>query len=73
MSSPVTITARQREVLTLLARGRTTAEIAEEFAISTRTVRAHMDALRHKFGARRSRELPALYRRVTGIDVLADV
>jgi DNA-binding NarL/FixJ family response regulator len=68
----IAITHRQREVLTLLARGWTAAEIGTELAISTRTVRAHLDALRLKLGARRCRELPALYRRLSGVDLLAE-
>ena len=57
-------------MLTLLARGWTAAEIANELTISTRTVRAHLDALRLKLGAKRSRELPTLYRRLSGVDLL---
>jgi len=68
----ISLTGRQREVLTLLARGWTAAEIGVELAISTRTVRAHLDALRLKLGARRCRELPALYRRLSGVDLLAE-
>lgn len=68
----MTFTKRQREVVTLLAIGCTTDQIAAELALSPRTVRAHLDALRHKLGVRRCRELPAVYRRVTGIDILAE-
>jgi DNA-binding NarL/FixJ family response regulator len=68
----VTITTRQREVLTLLARGWTAAEIGGELSISTRTVRAHLDALRMKFGVRRCRELPAICRSRTGVDLFGE-
>lgn len=72
MTPAIAITNRQRQVLTLLARGWTAVEIANELAISTRTVRAHLDALRLKLGAKRCRELPALYRRLSGVDLLSD-
>jgi DNA-binding CsgD family transcriptional regulator len=72
MTPAVAITRRQRQVLTLLARGWTAAEIGDELAISTRTVRAHLDALRLKLGAKRCRELPALYRHLSGVDLLAE-
>jgi DNA-binding CsgD family transcriptional regulator len=72
MTKGVAITQREREVLILLARGCTAAEIADELAISARTVRAHLDALRLKLGARRCRELPAIYREVSGVDLLAE-
>ena len=68
----IRITKRQREVITLLAKGCTTEQIAAELDLSPRTVRAHLDALRHKLGVRRCRELPAVYRRATGIDLLAE-
>jgi DNA-binding CsgD family transcriptional regulator len=36
------LTAREREVLTLLARGYTGEEVARELAVSAETVRAHV-------------------------------
>lgn len=41
-SLPDSLTRREREVLLLLARGRTNAEIAEEFVISQGTVKTHV-------------------------------
>ena len=45
------LTAREREVLHLLARGTGTAQIAETFGIATGTVRNHVDRIMHKLGA----------------------
>jgi DNA-binding CsgD family transcriptional regulator len=69
-SRELRITARQHQVLVLLARGRTAAEIGAQLAISPRTARAHLDVLRQKLGVPRVRELPAAYRRHTGRDLL---
>jgi DNA-binding CsgD family transcriptional regulator len=66
------LTARQRQVLVLLAQGWTAAEIGAQLAISPRTARAHLDVLRQKLGVPRVRELPAAYRRQTGRDLLAE-
>lgn len=45
------LTAREREVLHLLARGSGTAQIAETFGIATGTVRNHVDRIMRKLGA----------------------
>lgn len=66
------LTARQRQVLVLLARGLTAAEIGDHLSISPRTARAHLDVLRQKLGAPRARELPAAYRWHTGRDLLGE-
>jgi DNA-binding NarL/FixJ family response regulator len=47
----VWITARQREVLTLLAAGQSNEEIAEELGVSVETVRQHMKHLLGKTGS----------------------
>ena len=44
------LTQRQVEVLRLLARGMTNAEIAETLFLSRRTVHAHLRAIFHKLG-----------------------
>jgi PAS domain S-box-containing protein len=44
------VTARQAEVVTLLARGYRTREIAETLAISDRAVAAHLTRLQRRFG-----------------------
>jgi LuxR family maltose regulon positive regulatory protein len=45
------LTAREREILQLVARGCTNPEIAERLLISTNTVRTHLHALSVKFEA----------------------
>jgi predicted ATPase/DNA-binding CsgD family transcriptional regulator len=54
------LTPRERELLTLLAGGRTDAQIAAELFISIRTVRSHLDRIRDKTGSRRRADLTRL-------------
>lgn len=54
------LTARERELLTLVADGRTDAQIAAELFISVRTVRSHLDRIRDKTGSRRRADLTRL-------------
>jgi predicted ATPase/DNA-binding CsgD family transcriptional regulator len=63
--NPVTAAAgqlspRERELVALVARGRTDAQIAAELFISVRTVRSHLDRIRDKTGCRRRAELTRL-------------
>ncbi len=58
MTEP-TLTARQREVLALLRQGKTAIEIGAALGITPRTVKAHKDVLRRKYGVERARELIA--------------
>ena len=51
------LSARERELITLVARGRTDAQIAELLFISVRTVRSHLDRIRDKTGCRRRADL----------------
>ena len=51
------LSARERELVTLVAQGRTDAQIAAELFISIRTVRSHLDRIRDKTGARRRADL----------------
>jgi DNA-binding CsgD family transcriptional regulator len=51
------LSARERELVTLVARGRTDAQIAEQLFISVRTVRSHLDRIRDKTGCRRRADL----------------
>jgi DNA-binding CsgD family transcriptional regulator len=49
--NPVGLTAREREVLRLLAQGLSTAQIAEELVMSPRTAEHHVSAVLRKFDA----------------------
>jgi predicted ATPase/class 3 adenylate cyclase/DNA-binding CsgD family transcriptional regulator len=54
------LSARERELVTLVARGRTDAQIAGHLAISVRTVRSRLDRIRVKTGSRRRADLTRL-------------
>ena len=54
------LSARERELVTLVARGRTNAQIAAELYISVRTVGSHLDRIRDKTGCRRRADLTRL-------------
>jgi DNA-binding CsgD family transcriptional regulator len=54
------LSARERELLTLVAQGRTDAQIAAQLHISIRTVRSHLDRIRDKTGCRRRADLTRL-------------
>jgi DNA-binding CsgD family transcriptional regulator len=51
------LSARERELVTLVARGRTNAQIAAELYISVRTVGSHLDRIRDKTACRRRADL----------------
>jgi DNA-binding CsgD family transcriptional regulator len=57
---PDALSPRERELLTLVARGHTDAQIAEQLHISVRTVGSHLDRIRDKTGCRRRAELTRL-------------
>jgi DNA-binding CsgD family transcriptional regulator len=57
---PGTLSARERELVILVARGRTDAQIAAQLYISIRTVRSHLDRIRDKTGCRRRADLTRL-------------
>jgi len=57
---PGTLSARERELVTLVARGRSDAQIAAELYISIRTVRSHLDRIGDKTGCRRRVDLTRL-------------
>jgi DNA-binding CsgD family transcriptional regulator len=54
------LSARERELVRLVAQGRTNAEIADEPFISVRTVSSHLDRIRDKTGCRRRADLTCL-------------
>jgi DNA-binding CsgD family transcriptional regulator len=57
---PGKLSAREQELVTLVARGRTNAQIAAELYISVRTVTSHLDRIRDKTGCRRRADLTRL-------------
>ena len=54
------LSARERELVTLVAQGATNAQIAAQLHISVRTVSSHLDRIRDKTGARRRADLTRL-------------
>jgi DNA-binding CsgD family transcriptional regulator len=60
MALPGKLSARERELVTLVAQGRTDAQIAAQLYISIRTVRSHLDRIRDKTGCRRRADLTRL-------------
>ncbi len=52
--SPGLLSPRERELVTLVAQGRTNAQIAAQLYISVRTVGSHLDRIRDKTGCRRA-------------------
>jgi len=57
---PGALSAREREMVTLVAQGRTDAQIAAQLYISVRTVGSHLDRIRDKTGCRRRADLTRL-------------
>ena len=58
--SPGKLSARERELITLVAQGHTDAQIAARLFISVATVRTHLDRIRDKSGCRRRADLTRL-------------
>jgi DNA-binding CsgD family transcriptional regulator len=54
------LSARERELVALVAQGRTNAQIAAQLYISVRTVSSHLDRIRDKTGYRRRADLTRL-------------
>lgn len=66
LARPVTqtalkLTGRQRQILTLVAQGKTNASIARELGLSTRTIEAHRLRLSRSVGVANSAELVAWF------------
>jgi DNA-binding NarL/FixJ family response regulator len=59
-NNPGNLSPRERELVTLVAQGRTDADIAAQLYISIRTVRSHLDRIRDKTGCRRRADLTRL-------------
>jgi predicted ATPase/DNA-binding CsgD family transcriptional regulator len=57
---PGRLSDRERELVALVARGQTDAQIAEKLFISVSTVRTHLDRIRDKSGCRRRADLTRL-------------
>jgi DNA-binding CsgD family transcriptional regulator len=55
-----TLSPRERELVTLVARGHTDAQIASQLHISVHTVSSHLDRIRDKTGCRRRADLTRL-------------
>lgn len=68
MQTDHSFTARQQQVIRLIALGCSNAEIADHLGISPRTAKAHSDVLRVKLGVTRRRHIPAAFRELTGED-----
>jgi predicted ATPase/DNA-binding CsgD family transcriptional regulator len=60
LPGPGTLSARERELVALVAQGQTDAQIAEKLFISVSTVRTHLDRIRDKSGCRRRADLTRL-------------
>ena len=54
------LSPRERELVTLVARGHTDAQIAAQLYITVRTVSSHLDRVRDKTGCRRRADLTRL-------------
>jgi DNA-binding CsgD family transcriptional regulator len=54
------LSVRERELVVLVAQGRTNAQIAAQLYISVRTVSSHLDRIRDKTGCRRRADLTRL-------------
>jgi DNA-binding CsgD family transcriptional regulator len=54
------LSAREQELVTLVAKGRTDAQIATQLVISISTVRSHLDRIRDKTSCRRRADLTRL-------------
>jgi len=68
---PPSVTARQLQVIELIASGCSNEEVGQRLGISPRTAKAHCDVLRQKLGVARRRQIPVAYRLLTGEDPLS--
>jgi non-specific serine/threonine protein kinase len=56
---PASLSAREREVAALIARGLTNREIAHELGVSVRTADAHVEHIRNKISVRSRAQIAA--------------
>ncbi len=63
LTGPATLTARELEILALVAEGRTNGEIGKQLFISTKTVSVHVSNILGKLGASGRTEAAAIARR----------
>ena len=71
MNRPVTqatMTGRQRQIMTLVAQGKTNAAIAAEIGLSRRTIEAHRLRLTRAVGVRNTAELVAWFSASSGLN-----
>lgn len=68
MSSEQEITERQLECVQMFARGLNNDQIAEHLGVQARTVKAHFDAIRHKYRISRKKDIPLVLHQM-GYDV----
>jgi DNA-binding CsgD family transcriptional regulator len=61
------LSERERQVLRALSQGLTTREAAQHLGLSRNTVKAHLEAARHKTGATSRREAIDRARRLHGL------
>jgi two-component system, NarL family, response regulator NreC len=69
-TSPVTLTAKEREVLQLVAEGKSTKEIAQALAITVKTVETHRHNIMNRLGIRSIAQLTkyAIRQGLTSLD-----
>ncbi len=60
VAAPEQLDARERELVALVAQGRTDAQIAAQLSVSVRTVSERLDDIRDKTGSRRRADLTSL-------------
>lgn len=60
MARPLSLTEREREIVTLAARGLSNREIADRLAVSVRTVEGHLYRAGNKLGVSDRSELKAI-------------
>jgi DNA-binding NarL/FixJ family response regulator len=60
-SGPASLTAREREIMNLIAQGLTNGQIAQRFVLSEKTVKNHVNRIYAKMGASNRAQATALW------------